>query len=145
MEVQFAERIQLCAVDLQKRTYRPGEILRITLYWQSAQPVEEPAYSFVHLLGTSFNPKTGNPLWGQQDKQLPGYHPLVGWTPGKIYRDHYEFRIDPDSPPGAYQLEVGWVRPSTGLRLVPEVVQETPGVSLSHLDSLLLDGIELRE
>jgi hypothetical protein len=143
VQVQFGEDLRLCAIDLPDRTYRPGGTIEVTLYWQVDRAVAEPADSFVHLLGSSFNPKTNNPLWGQQDKQLPGYHPLTQWTPGKLYRDSYEFRIDADAPPGEYQLEIGWVQASTGLRLGPQVTGEAPGLSVSHLDSLLLDGIEL--
>ncbi|MGC9334701.1 MAG: hypothetical protein ACP5JJ_11165, partial [Anaerolineae bacterium] len=141
--VQFGERVQLCGIDMPDRAYRPGDRMRITLYWQATDAVEEPADSFVHLLGATFNPRTGNPLWGQQDKQSPGYHPLTQWTPGKLYRDRYEFLIDPDAPAGEYQLEIGWVERSTGQRLIPQVVGTVLEVSVSHLDSLVLGGIEV--
>ena len=143
-DVRFGRNVRLCAFDLQDRMLKPGDPLRITLYWQADEAIQEPADSFVHLLGTEFNPKTGNPLWGQQDKQLPGYHPVTQWTPSKIYRDSYEFPTDPDAPPGEYQLEIGWKQLTTGLRLKPELTQPTDEVSVSHIDSLLISGIELR-
>ena len=143
LDVRFENGVRLCALELGDRVLKPGDTVRITLYWQAERPVQEPADSFVHLWGASFNPKTGNPLWGQQDKQLPGYHPVTRWNPSKIYRDSYEFRIDPDAPPGEYQIEIGWVQPETGQRHGLELVQSPDEISISHLDSLLISGIEL--
>jgi hypothetical protein len=143
VDVRFQNGVRLCALELQDRVLKPGDAMQITLYWQAERPVQEPADSFVHLWGASFNPKTGNPLWGQQDKQLPGYHPVTRWNPGKIYRDSYEFRIDPDAPAGEYQIEIGWVQPATGQRHGLELVQSPDEISISHLDSLLISGIEL--
>ncbi len=142
--VRFGSNLRLCAVDLPRQAFRPGETLRVTLYWQAERVESEPTNSFVHLLGEQFNPRTGNPLWGQQDKQQPGTHPVTRWVPGKIYRDSYEFDIDPGTPPGEYQLEIGWVEPSTGQRLEPEMLQQTEGLSVSHLDSLLISGLVVR-
>jgi hypothetical protein len=144
VDVRFEHGVRLCAVELQDRVLGPGDAVRITLYWQAEQPVTQQADSFVHLWGASFNPKTGNPLWGQQDKQLPGDHPVTGWNPGKIYRDSYEFRVDPDAPPGEYQIEIGWVQPATGQRSALELVEAPDDISVSHLDSLLISGIEVR-
>jgi hypothetical protein len=144
VDVRFEHGVRLCAIELQDRVLKPGDDVRITLYWQAERPVTQQADSFVHLWGATFNPKTGNPLWGQQDKQLPGDHPVAKWTPGKIYRDSYEFRIDPDAPPGEYQIEIGWVQPEAGQRYALELVQAPDGISVSHLDSLLISGIELR-
>jgi hypothetical protein len=125
---------------------KAGGKLRVTLYWQIDRPVEQPAASFVHLLGTSFNPRTNNPLWGQQEKDAPGSHPLPRWTPGKIYRDDYEFQVDPETPAGEYQLEIGWFDRETGARLKPtfEDFAGSSGLLISHLDSLLIPGIIVR-
>lgn len=144
LNVSFGGEIRLCGLELTARAYRPGARLRVTLYWQADQAVEQPAVSFVHLLGATFNPRTGNPLWGQQDKELPGEHPVMRWVPGVIYRDTYELPIDPDAPPGEYQLEIGWFRTGTGQRLAPQGVGPGDPVLLSDLDSLLLPGIVIR-
>ena len=144
VDVRFENGVRLCALELQDRVLKPGDTVRITLYWQAEFPVHEPADSFVHLWGASFNPKTGNPLWGQQDKQLPGYHPVTRWNPGRLYRDSYEFRIDPDAPAGEYQLEIGWVQPEDGRRYRLELAEGPDDISVSHLDSLLISGIEIQ-
>jgi hypothetical protein len=51
--------------------------------------------------------------------------------------------IDPDAPPGEYQLEIGWVHPATGQRHGLGLVQSPDEVYASHLDSLLISGIGL--
>lgn len=139
--VRFGRDLYLCGYQLDRTTFRPGDWLEVTLYWQAAKAPDGPADSFVHLLGTAFNPETGDPLWGQQDKQLPGDHPVTDWRPGKLYRDVYRFRVPPHTPPGPYQLEIGWLEPETGQRLAPVVEQPAAQVSVSHLDALLVSGL----
>jgi hypothetical protein len=151
VNVRFDDGIRLCAMSIPRTSVRPGEVFRVTLYWSlddSGTSEEKtpsgPAHSFVHLLGTQHNPDTGNPLWGQQDKELPGYHPVTRWVPGKVYRDSYEFVVDPDAPPGEYRLEIGWVRPTDGMRLKPVIMAPSAGLTISDLDSLLVPGIRIR-
>jgi hypothetical protein len=146
VDVPFSAGPRLRGVTVPDYDVKPGDLLRVTLYWQADDPVERPAASFVHLLGATFNPRTNNPLWGQQEKDAPGGHPLPGWTPGKIYRDEYEFRVDPGTPAGEYELEIGWFDPETGARLKPALVDTAaaPGMRVSHLDSLLVPGITVR-
>jgi hypothetical protein len=146
VDVPFSEGPRLRGYAVSSYQAKPGDTLRVALYWQADGPVEQPAVSFVHLLGTTFNPRTGNPLWGQQEKDAPAGHPLPSWTPGKIYRDEYEFRVDPGTPAGEYELEIGWFDPETGARLKPALVDtaDASGLRVSHLDSLLLPGIVVR-
>jgi hypothetical protein len=143
VDIPFSEGPRLLGYTVPAYRVKPGDRLRVTLYWQVDNPAEQTTASFVHLLGTAFNPRTNHPLWGQQGKEAPGGHPLSGWTPGKIYRDEYEFQVDPETPAGEYELEIGWVEPETGVRLMPALVDTTaaPGMRVSHLDSLLLPGI----
>jgi hypothetical protein len=146
VDVPFSEGPRLRGYAVSSYQVKAGDLLRVTLYWQVDGPVERPAASFVHLLGRSFNPRTNNPLWGQQEKDAPGGHPLPSWTPGNIYRDQYEFRVDPEAPAGEYELEIGWFEPETGARLKPALVDTAaaPGMRVSHLDSLIVPGITVR-
>jgi hypothetical protein len=146
MDVLFAGGPRLRGYAVSSYQAKPGDLLRVTLYWQADGPVEQPAASFVHLLGTTFNPRANNPLWGQQEKDAPGGHPLSRWTTGKVYRDSYEFQVDPAAPAGEYSLEIGWFQPETGERLKPALDDPAAahGLRLSDLDSLLIPGIVVR-
>src|SRR5262249_15354022 len=87
----FAGNIRLCGYTISSPTLHPGDTLHLILYWQLAYPISDGLGTFVHLLGTAFNPATNNPLWGQQDKQNPGWLPLPNWVPNKLYQDVYDF------------------------------------------------------
>jgi 6-pyruvoyl-tetrahydropterin synthase related domain len=142
-DVWFGDHVHLCGYGLSQTVLGHDDSLRITLYWEIKQTSDEEVYSFVHLLGTAFNPDTNNPLWGQQDKQEPGEFPITAWQPGKLYRDVYEFRVPGHTPSGEYQLEIGWYHP-TGERLKPYIVAADVKVSVSPLNALLIDGIRIR-
>jgi hypothetical protein len=141
--VEFGERIRLCAIALTGTELLAGDQIRMTLYWQIDSPATENDFSFVHLLGEKFNPETNNPLWGQQDKVTPAEHTITDWVPGKLYRDVYQFRVAPDAPSGEYQLEIGW-QDLRNQRLPPRIMGGNGKLSISHLDSLLISGIRVR-
>jgi hypothetical protein len=144
VRARFGEDLRLCGYFLPQTRFRPGDWLEVTLYWQATSIPDVPADSFVHLLGTTFNPETGTPLWGQQDKQLPGEHRVTRWRAGKLYRDAYRFQIPAHTPPGDYQLEIGWQQVETGQRLRPVLEAVGAQLSISHLDALLVSGIEVK-
>lgn len=90
----------------------PGDVLRLTLYWQAEASLSKNYHVFTHLIGTAHNPATGGPLWGQDDQvPLEGAYPTYTWLPGLPLADHYEIQIDPQAPPGDYQLAVGMYTP----------------------------------
>ncbi len=142
-DVWFGDTVRLCGLATERTQVHPGDVLSVTLYWQLDQPADKPADSFVHLLGTTFNPETGNPLWGQLDK-ASDVNRLTQWVPGKLYRDQSDFRIPPHTPPGEYQLEIGWSQSSNGQRLKPRIVGSAESLSVSSLDSLLWSRITVR-
>jgi len=46
-----------------------------------------------------------------------GQLPTTAWLPGEIVQDSYELPLKRDLAPGTYQLEVGFYRADTGVRL----------------------------
>lgn len=99
-------------------TAHPGERLLLDLYWQADGPVEENYIVFTHLVGTAWNPATGNPVWAQDDHEpLRGGCPTSLWLPGRLLRDRYELTLPGETPAGEYLLEVGMYRWDTGERL----------------------------
>jgi hypothetical protein len=111
--------IRLCGWSVRRAAVRPGEVLRVTLYWQTDEEISRPLASFVHLVGSQYNPATSGPVWGQEDKQIPADHPVAHWVPGKLYRDSYAFDVSGAAPYGDYALEVGWWDTGSGVRLEP--------------------------
>jgi hypothetical protein len=124
LETQLGDDIHLLGYRLEgvKRgtppQAQPGDSLNLTLYWRTDVPLSENYHVFTHLIGTAHNPATGGPLWGQDDQiPLEGEYPTYRWLVGIPLADHYAVEIDPQAPPGDYQLAVGMYLPETGARL----------------------------
>lgn len=137
VDVWFGETLHLCGYALSSERVAPGGTLSVTFYWEIPRTVDRAANSFVHLIGP-FNPATGNPVWGQEDKQMG----INWWKPGKMYRDTYTFQVFPDAAPGEYRLEAGWWDPQTQQRYPPRIVRGE-GLSLSDWNSLFIATIHV--
>ncbi len=137
VDVWFGETLHLCGYAISSDRVAPGDVLSVTFYWEIPQTVDRAANSFVHLLGP-FNPDTGNPVWGQEDKQMG----INWWKPGKMYRDTYTFQVFPNAAPGEYLLEVGWWDPQTQQRYAPRIVGGER-LSLSEWDSLIVATVRV--
>jgi hypothetical protein len=116
--IRFQNGIQLTGYDGGTTTMRPGDNLPLTLYWQTDQPVSHRYKVFVHLLGTAYNPKSKNLLWGQQDQEpLNGMLPTTSWGIRRVVSDPYFPRLAPDAPSGHYAVEIGFYEATSGERL----------------------------
>ncbi len=99
----FANQIELVGYSYDRRTLRPGETLRVTLYWRALRPVPVNYSVFVHVRGL------GETLWGGADAwPQAGAAPTAAWRVGEIIVDPYELTVKPDTPPGQYDIEVGF-------------------------------------
>ena len=108
----FEDKIALIGYDMDRRTVSPGETIHLTLYWQALAKMREDYVVFVHLL------RGRDEIWARADSQpLDGAAPTSTWRPGWIIEDRYELTTGPDTPPGAYEIEVGFYLPQAGKRL----------------------------
>lgn len=114
-DVRFGDAIHFAGYDLPSAIFRTGDAVPITLYWRTEKSIEKSYTVFVHIVGEQFNPKQNNPLWGQADR-VPS-PPTSAWLPSEIVPDVYAVKIDPDAPPGKYQIEIGMYDAATGARL----------------------------
>jgi hypothetical protein len=91
---------------------RPGDKIKLYLYWQSVVPVTEDFTVFVHLLDSK------GALLAQQDSApRGGTFPTSIWEPGEIIVDPFILTIPPDAPPGNYVFEIGMYHWPDGKRL----------------------------
>ncbi len=109
---QIGDAIKLLGYDLDKTQARPGETVRLTVYWQALKTPAASYTVFAHLLDA------GGVLRGQQDA-LPrgGALPTERWLPGEVVSDAYDIPVAADAPPGDYSFELGMYLPETGDRL----------------------------
>ncbi len=117
LAVNLDDKVKLLGYDLKAESYRPGQVIGLTLYWQALMAMEKDYTVFTHLLG-SYNPLTNGPLWGGHDSRPGGgTYPTTVWEAGEIVIDEYGIPIQADAPPGEYQLEVGMYHLATMERL----------------------------
>jgi hypothetical protein len=109
--------ITLLGFDLPQSQVRAGSAFPLTLYWKATAPVSKNYQVFVHLV----NPR--DRLWGQplRDKLNPGDFPTTRWPLDKYVWDDYVtpesvVRVQPDSPPDDYEIEVGLYTMADGVR-----------------------------
>ncbi len=104
-----------------------GRPVRLSLRWQTAQPVDADYSLFVHIISPS------GQIVAQRDK------PLVkdgagtrAWPPGETMMDAADLYVPEDTPPGGYQILAGLYRPDTGRRLARE--DGSDAISLGSLE-----------
>jgi hypothetical protein len=100
--VNLSGEMLLTGYDQEPHSPRPGEELRVTLYWQAQGNLEGVYSSFVHLVDGEGQRVAGS------DQQPGGvFYPTDLWRPGEILRDEHVFTVPPETPPGEYRLLVG--------------------------------------
>jgi hypothetical protein len=108
----IGDDIKLLGYDLDKAAVRPGETVRLTLYWQALRQPSRNYTVFTHALDA-----TGI-LRGQKDSVPRGGELSTDrWLPGEVVADTYDIAIAPEAPAGKYQFEVGMYLSESGERL----------------------------
>jgi hypothetical protein len=95
---------------------QPGDIIHLTLQWQSLAPATESYTIFVHLIDAANRPLVTldyTPLGGS----APTHLWIPKWLPGQQMLDPYRLPVPPDLPPGTYYIEVGLYEMVNGRRL----------------------------
>jgi hypothetical protein len=108
LEASFGGKIALRGYDLPLGVPPAGERLRLTLYLQAEQALEEDYKISVRLVDAEGH------LWGQYDNlPLNGAFPTSHWSPETTVREWCDVPIQPGTPPGSYWLELRMYRPGT--------------------------------
>jgi len=101
----YDDKIALLDMDIADTTLTPGGQLNLTLHWQGLAPIADDYTVFLQVVDAQ------DRLVGQVDAwPLQGTLPTSQWTPGQTITDPYTIQLDPDMPPGAYRLLIGWYR-----------------------------------
>jgi len=112
LDFQLGERFALRGYHLTPSEVRPGEELHLTLYWQALEDGDRDYTVFVHLLD-----QEGRMLDQADAQPLGGDYPTSFWGRGELIQDSYLLSLPPQTPPGAYKIEVGMYLLATGERL----------------------------
>ena len=84
------------------RTYRPGDVVYLQLWWRATGDPGKDWTVFTHLLGPA--KPDGNRVWAGRDARPgQGSVPTTAWAPGDLILDEYQLQLPPDAPPGEYR------------------------------------------
>lgn len=113
------ETVQLLGYRLSYESdrLRPGDVLYLSLYWQTSEPLALSYKVFTHLLDPAGR------IQGQQDNPpVGGTYPTTEWQPDEVIVDRYEIAVRPDASPGIYRLAVGMYDGTTMKRIPVQTV-----------------------
>lgn len=112
---------------------RPGETLRVSLFWRAVGRSPHDLTVFTHLVGPDGR------IWAQHDKPpRTGQSPTSLWQPGDFVGEVYDLHVRADAPAGRYRLLTGMYRLETMERL-----PLTDGRGAPAGDSLLIAEVEV--
>jgi hypothetical protein len=98
----FGDRIALVGYEMDTRVVWPSETLTLTLHWAGSAEMEENYSIFAYIQGED------TAIWARTDSwPLKGDAPTALWKVGQPVIDPYPLTLDPNTPPGVYNVEVG--------------------------------------
>lgn len=96
---------------LSKSTPRPGDVVRVRLYWQPHEKIDEDLRSFVHLYSPSMQRS-----WATDIERTGNVPNSRRWDPDRYYVDDLRLLLPSDLPPATFSLVTG-LTSSAGRRL----------------------------
>jgi hypothetical protein len=108
----FGDQIALISYEMDTRAIRPGETLTLTLHWEGLADMDENYSVFTYIQGDDAQ------IWARSDGwPRGGDAPTAAWQVGQQVIDPYPLTLDPNTPPGVYDVEIGLYLSQTGKRL----------------------------
>ena len=112
-DINFDNKVALLGYALDRRSARPGESIKLTTVWKSLGATDFDYRIFAHAAvagsGTVWARETGAPVNSTR--------PLSTWATGEIVIDERLLTLDPNTPPGVYDVELGWYGKPSSKRL----------------------------
>ncbi|MCX7838520.1 MAG: glycosyltransferase family 39 protein [Anaerolineae bacterium] len=113
----LGDSIELLGYAFDRVEAAPGEIVLLTLRWQTSAPIRTRYTVFAHVIG-GVNPATQTPVWAQMDSEpAGGARPTTDWRVGQVIEDRRGLWLPEHTPPGEYLIEVGMYDAATLARL----------------------------
>ncbi|MCA9966095.1 MAG: glycosyltransferase family 39 protein [Anaerolineales bacterium] len=106
INVNFGNAVTLLGVEVGSGT--AGETVPLTLYWRIDGVPGDEIRPFFHL----------EDQWGHRWSQMePSAYPTAQWAAGERLVQQVDVPLPPGTPPGSYQVRLGWFAPNSGARL----------------------------
>jgi 4-amino-4-deoxy-L-arabinose transferase-like glycosyltransferase len=107
IRINFDGQIELAGYSLSDLSPKPGDTVQLTLYWRGLKPIPQDYKVFANIL----NPITLTKYASSDTMPANWTAPTSTWKPGDIITDEHDLPIDPNAPPGIYELELGFYLP----------------------------------
>jgi len=108
----FGGQIALQGYSFDRRVAAPGETLTLTLYWAALAQMNTNYSVFIQVTGQD------GEIWARADAwPMSGAAPTISWQVGQQVTDPYHLTLDPHTPAGVYDVQVGLYAAQTGERL----------------------------
>jgi 4-amino-4-deoxy-L-arabinose transferase-like glycosyltransferase len=106
LRLNFENQIELAGYSLSDLSPAAGDSTELTLYWRALQPLNVDYKIFANILDRARLAK-----YAASDRMPDNWNrPTTTWQPGEIITDVHSLTIDPNAPPGIYEIEIGWYR-----------------------------------
>ncbi len=102
VNVTFSDSIRLVGYTRQPMIAKPGDVIHLTLWWESLEWIHDDYVVFVHVVSS-----TGNGIAQTDRSPVDGVYATSLWHPGDTVPDTYDFTIPTTATPGKYHFEVG--------------------------------------
>lgn len=129
VQAVLGDMVQLTGYTVEPEQVGPGQVLRLTLYWQALTPIPDDYTVFIHLR----QPDGGNVAQADH-RPLGSLYPTSLWPTGETIRESSDLFLPSDLPPGDYDLWAGLYLLQTGERL--PVQNDTSGENAVWLGAL---------
>ncbi len=129
--VSFGDEMLFLGFDVGRQAVKPGEPVRVRLYWEPIRPLTVDYGSFVEMV-----PELGKPAVARSEGLYAKWIPTTAWRTGFYYRDSQELLIPAHVQPGEYLLVLGLYEGQSGRRLV--VSGSQPPRDYAVMDRLLI-------
>jgi len=118
LDVNFGNQAMLVGYALDRRVVRPGQTIRLALYWRALAPMTRDYSVIAHVLGVE------NQVWADSSGwPVGGSEPTSRWKPGQVVEDVRDLTVGLTTPPSFYDLEVALYDEESGERL-PVVAED---------------------
>lgn len=111
-DISFGDMLQLKGFRLGTTRPKPGEQVKLTVYWKALQRPDQVYAVFNHLRAAD-----GTPVWQGDTWPQNGIYTTNHWLAGEVVSESYTIELPPDLPPGTYTFYTGVYDPTTSNRL----------------------------
>ncbi|MBZ0298628.1 MAG: glycosyltransferase family 39 protein [Anaerolineae bacterium] len=110
ISVNFGDEIELVGYELSDLSPAAGDAVQIILYWRGMKAMSTDYKVFASII----DPRTLTKYAASDTMPADWTAPTSTWVPGQIIADGHELQVSPNTPPGIYELQIGWYQEVAG-------------------------------